>query len=276
VIAHSDEIDQLFAAVSEAQGKIANAAKDAKNPHFRSTYADLASVRDAIREPLAAAGLAVMQFPSTEIRELANGGLWMAVRIVTRMCHSSGQWIEDELLVPVSRQDAQSIGSAITYGRRYSLMAITGVAPDDDDDGNAAADVAPSQQQHAQPAQRGPSRASRPPAQHAGQRPPAPAAAAPAPAPAPAQPVNGDDIASCLAYHESRMDQAETLAALRAVFSSAQRDLRARGADPDTLGALEAAKDARKIRLEQQVAEAGPESQPADAGAQSTAAPAAH
>ncbi|MFW6344832.1 MAG: ERF family protein [Halomonas sp.] len=251
---HSDEIDQLFASLSEAQGAIENARKDEKNPHFRSSYADLASVRDAIRGPLAAQGLSVLQFPTTDIRPLENGGVWMGIRLITRLCLSSGQWIEDELVVPLARQDAQSIGSAITYARRYSLMAVTGVAPEEDDGEAAVGRGAPAQQGQGANLGYPFNGQGRAPAQQA---------------PAQADPATSE--AEALAFHQNRLQQAPSLASLKALFSSSQKDLLHRGCTPESLEALTKTKDAMKASLEAKAAEA-----PADAGADQAAAAATH
>jgi hypothetical protein len=104
------------------------AKKDSNNPHFRSSYADLASIWDACREPLTKNGLSILQVPSTRPGE---------VTVWTFLAHASGQYVQGELVLPVAQETAQGYGSAITYGRRYSLAAMTGVAPEDDD-GNAA------------------------------------------------------------------------------------------------------------------------------------------
>lgn len=124
----SEQCADLFAAIAAAQGEIEGAKKDSTNPHFKSSYADLASVRDVTREPLAKNGLAILQWPRT-----TEGG----VEIETVLTHASGQYMSGVLWLPCGKFDAQGIGSAITYGRRYALMAVTGVAPVDDD-GNAA------------------------------------------------------------------------------------------------------------------------------------------
>lgn len=113
----------LMIALSKAQGEIEGAAKDSQNPHFKSSYADLASVWRAIREPLSKNGLAIMQWP-----RVSDG----AVEIETIVAHGE-QFISDVLWMPCSKMDAHGIGSAITYGRRYALMAVAGVAPEDDD-----------------------------------------------------------------------------------------------------------------------------------------------
>jgi hypothetical protein len=129
----SPQWNELFAALAKAQGEIGGAKKDSTNPHFRSSYADLASVREVTREPLSKNGLAVVQWPRT-----SNGG----VEIETILGHSSGQYMTCVLWMPVAKMDAHGVGSAITYGRRYALMAVTGVAPvDDDGNGAAQADI---------------------------------------------------------------------------------------------------------------------------------------
>lgn len=252
-IRHTDEIDQLFAALAEAQGEIDNAKKDEQNPHFKSSYADLASVRSAIRAPFAAHGLSVLQFPSTEIRPLDNGGVWMGLRLITRLCHASGQWIEDELLVPVARQDAQSIGSAITYARRYSLMAITGVAPDDDDDGNAAAGNRQPQGGGLPYPHNG---QSRPHQQQGGQQ-----------QQGGGQPA-ANDAANALAHYKARIRQATSLASLKAFYSSSLKDLQARGASQDQLADFAQAKDDMKAQLDPPAAdqESTHTNEPAQAG----------
>lgn len=124
----TESIVELSAALAKAQGQIETAAKDSENPHFRSKYADLASVWAACRKALTDNGLSIIQAPS--------GGPEL-VTVTTRLMHISGQWIEDALTIRPTKQDAQGIGSAITYARRYSLMAMVGVAPEDDD-GNEA------------------------------------------------------------------------------------------------------------------------------------------
>jgi hypothetical protein len=125
----SEQIDKLAEALAAAQGEIKAATKDAQNPFFKSSYATLDSVWNACRESLSKHGLAVVQVPMMDQSEL---------RLVTRLCHASGQWIEGNLILKPSKDDLQGIGSAITYGRRYMLGAMVGVATDADDDGNEA------------------------------------------------------------------------------------------------------------------------------------------
>lgn len=129
----SETINELAAALSKAQAEMQGAKKDSTNPHFKSAYADLASVWEACRAALTKHGLSVLQSP----RATSNNGAGWSVEVETRLLHSSGQWMADTLTVPVGKADAQGVGSAVTYARRYALAAFVGVAPDDDD-GNAA------------------------------------------------------------------------------------------------------------------------------------------
>ena len=129
----SDTISALAGALSKAQGMIDDASKGSDNPHFKSRYADLASVRAAIREPLAVNDLAILQFS----RAIQDG-----VEVETMLTHKSGEYFSEVLFMPVSKYDAQGIGSGITYARRYGIMGILCVASDDDD-GNAAVTVGP-------------------------------------------------------------------------------------------------------------------------------------
>lgn len=129
----SENINELAAALAKAQGQIEGAKKDSANPFFKSTYADLASVWDACRKQLSDNGLSIIQCPE----EAENG-----IAIETMLLHSSGQWKSGRYVIPVAKNDAQAMGSAITYGRRYALAAMVGIAPEDDD-GNAATKAKP-------------------------------------------------------------------------------------------------------------------------------------
>lgn len=124
----SDQINELSAAFAKAQGAIEGAIKDRTNPHFKSQYADLASVWDACRQPLSANGLAIAQGVETDATK---------VTVTTRLMHASGQWIESAISSEARDTGPQAIGSCVTYLRRYSLSAMVGVAPEDDD-GNEA------------------------------------------------------------------------------------------------------------------------------------------
>lgn len=132
----SAEIGELAKALASAQGVMQAAMKDAENPAFKrgnsvSKYADLASVWEACRAALSANGLCIIQGAETD-----EAG----VRITTTLAHGSGQWMRSTLAIGCG-DTAHAIGSAITYGRRYALAAMVGVAPEEDDDGNEASGV---------------------------------------------------------------------------------------------------------------------------------------
>lgn len=119
----------LSAAMAIAFGAIEAATKSAPNPHFKSKYADLSGVIDAIKPALVANGLFFTQRP-----EPAQGG----VQIETVLHYVSGESMSLGILfVPANKNDAQAYGSALTYARRYALVTAFGV-PTEDDDGNAA------------------------------------------------------------------------------------------------------------------------------------------
>ena len=119
---------KLATALAAAQGEIGGALKDSTNPHFRSSYADLASVWDACRAPLSRHGIAVVQMPRVE-----DGRCY----VKTVLIHSSGEQLSSEMSTRLDKDTPQVLGSCITYLRRYGLMSMAGIAPDDDD-GEAA------------------------------------------------------------------------------------------------------------------------------------------
>lgn len=129
----SEKIDALAKALSAAQGEMGGAVKDASNPFFKSSYADLGSVIRAIKESFANNGLSYTQFP---VRDEAGAG------VETILMHESGQWIKSHYTLPLAKFDAQSAGSCLTYARRYALQAVAGI-PAVDDDGNQANAAAP-------------------------------------------------------------------------------------------------------------------------------------
>jgi len=120
----SESIDALAKALCDAQAEMGGAVKDSANPFFKSKYADLGSVVKAIKEPFTKHGLSYVQFPHSS--ELGIG-------VVTRLMHTSGQWLEAEFTLPMVKQDPQAAGAAITYGRRYALQAMAGIPTADDD-----------------------------------------------------------------------------------------------------------------------------------------------
>jgi len=131
----SESIAALAAALAIAQGEMKGAVKDSANPFFKSKYADLASVVEAIRLAFSDNGLSYIQTVEPSDKD--------EVRVETTILHSSGEWISCGVLaLPVSKADAQGYGSCLTYARRYSLSAAAGVAPEDDD-GNLATTAKP-------------------------------------------------------------------------------------------------------------------------------------
>lgn len=120
----SNEISELAKALATAQGELENASKNSSNPHFKSRYADLAEVLNTVRPVFASHGLSITQHP-----DYVDG----IVEVETMLLHSSGQYMVSSVKVPTQKMDAQGVGSAITYARRYALSAIAGVAQEDDD-----------------------------------------------------------------------------------------------------------------------------------------------
>lgn len=130
---HSEQINDIATALSKAQGEIQNVVKDAKNPHYKSEYASLDAVTDTVRPIFAKHGLAVVQIPS-----FADG----IVTVDTMLTHISGQWIKGYPAAPLDRANAQGVGSATTYLRRYSLAGLAAIAQTDDDGNEASPELA--------------------------------------------------------------------------------------------------------------------------------------
>jgi hypothetical protein len=123
----------IAAALAAAQAEMGKALKQANNPHFRSKYADLGAVMDACLPALNKNGIALIQ-PTVD----GDGGRY----VKTVLLHASGETLECRVPLIVQKNDMQGYGSAVTYARRYGLMCMAGIAPEDDD-GNAAAKAAP-------------------------------------------------------------------------------------------------------------------------------------
>lgn len=121
----SDQLGDIFTALSKAQAEFKVALRDSSNPFFKSNYADFQSVVEAVRPALAKHGLAFIQMPS-----VAENG----TTLITRITHSTGQWFECAMPVKTTKDDAQALGAAITYTRRYALQAALGIVASDEDD----------------------------------------------------------------------------------------------------------------------------------------------
>lgn len=128
---------QIAAALVKAQKAFGPALKTSTNPHFRSKYADLSACVEAVIDALNSNGVAMLQ-------QTRHDDIGVSVQTV--FLHDSGEsWVSGWLHVPAAKQDPQGYGSALTYARRYSLMAACGIAPEDDD-GNAASKPHPKAQ----------------------------------------------------------------------------------------------------------------------------------
>ncbi len=125
-------MSEIAKALAAAQSEMANATMNKENPHFKSKYADLSVIRDAVMPALNKNGIAVVQLPTLT----ATGFV-----LITQLRHTSGETIEAIYPLPQNGRP-QEIGSAITYARRYSLAAICGISAEEDDDGNRAEDGA--------------------------------------------------------------------------------------------------------------------------------------
>jgi hypothetical protein len=128
----SDSISAFMPAFLKAQAAFKPAIKDATNPHFKSKYVALDGVLEAVAKPLRDCGIAIVQ--QTDIEDAQTV-------LITRLIHESGEWIAGRYPVHPVKADPQGEGSALTYARRYALMALVGIAPEDDD-GNAATEAA--------------------------------------------------------------------------------------------------------------------------------------
>jgi len=129
----SQAVGQLAEALATAQGQFKPIKRESVNPFYKSKYADLSAIIDGTRDALAKNGLAITQTVSVNDH----------VTVETMLMHKSGEWIKGSIALKPKADDPQAAGSAITYGRRYSLGAILGVASEDDDDGNASAKSKP-------------------------------------------------------------------------------------------------------------------------------------
>ena len=128
----SDSIVKLSKALVKMQSEMGAASRLSDNPYFKSKYADLNSVWEAVAEPLHNNGLAVTQL----VGEYVDG----TQSLESVLIHESGEWISCKSSIPLAKKDPHGAGSGITYLRRYNLASITGCLSELDDDANAAAD----------------------------------------------------------------------------------------------------------------------------------------
>ena len=120
----------LATALAKAQAECQNVVMNKVNPHFRSKYADLAAVRDAVIPAFTKHGLSIVQAPTTDG--------FSGFSLETRIMHQSGEELVFNFPLPPDVTKMQAVGSAISYARRYTLSALAGIASEEDDDGNAA------------------------------------------------------------------------------------------------------------------------------------------
>ncbi len=121
----SESITKIAPALLAAQKAVGNATKNAKNPHYRNSYADLAAVIDAVKDAFNTSGITIMQ----PLEESRDGQCF----VTTRLVHESGEWIEATASAPMPKSDPQGVGSATTYLRRYGLAAMACIHQQDDD-----------------------------------------------------------------------------------------------------------------------------------------------
>jgi hypothetical protein len=142
----SESMAEIAAALCQFQATVTNPKKDSDNPFFKSKYADLDEIIKAIRPAMEKSGLSFIQNPAKD----ENGN----IGVYTMLLHKSGEYIVfDPVLVPVPKKDAQGIGAAMTYARRYSLGAALGIATDEDDDANSIQEPTQRKQQQQKPVQ---------------------------------------------------------------------------------------------------------------------------
>ena len=127
----SETIGAIAPALIKAQSQMQGITKEGKNPAFRSKYVTLDSILDTLRPILTSNGLMLTQGSTPP---------WgvEAITVESRIIHTSGEWIATTVTIPVTKPDAHGLGSALTYGRRYSVSALLAISADEDDDANGA------------------------------------------------------------------------------------------------------------------------------------------
>jgi hypothetical protein len=126
----STTLTKIGIALADAHKAMPTLVKDASNPHFKSRYLSLDGLLGAVRGPLLAHGILIVQS--------ANASDDTGIGVITRLQHTSGEFIEGTVRVPLEKPTPQAAGSALSYGRRYGLEAILGLTGTEDDDGNTA------------------------------------------------------------------------------------------------------------------------------------------
>jgi hypothetical protein len=127
----SEQTDKIAQALAAAQAETKPLIADKVNPFFKSNYADLSNVINSVKEAAQKNGISIIQGGG----EPSDHGLIVTCRIF----HTSGQWIETMMVLPLAKRDAQAAGSALTYGRRYLLASLFNLATEEDDDDGASA-----------------------------------------------------------------------------------------------------------------------------------------
>ena len=132
---NSEQITNIAKALVESHKTFKPVAQSGMNPHLRSKYSTIADYLNAVQGALLSNGICITQSVSkTDV----------GIAVTTKLIHTSGEWIESEACVlPVEKPNAQAVGSAISYARRYSLAAFLGIAAGTEDDDGAAASKAP-------------------------------------------------------------------------------------------------------------------------------------
>lgn len=132
----SDSIAKLATALVAANLELRPIAKDSTNPHFKSKFASLDAIMSDVRPILAKHGLAIVQGATTP--HTNEHSVVTAFTVETLLVHSSGEWVQSSVVMPIVKSDPQGAGAALTYGRRYGVSALLGLSTDEDDDGNSA------------------------------------------------------------------------------------------------------------------------------------------
>ena len=145
--AQSEKTNELIGALAKAQLEYKPVHKESENPYYNSTYADLATLISATQPALAKNGLVITQWPIVDNNEHEAG-------VMSELAHSSGQWKRISFVLPANgkakdgalKYDAQTVGTAISYARRYGYQAIAGVAAEQEDDANSIGEAAGSKE----------------------------------------------------------------------------------------------------------------------------------